>query len=241
MIITTVKKILFGVILTSSVVSYAQVGINTDTPRTTLHIDHKNPRNPDSSTGILVPRVTRNPTRGNENGQLIYNTTNNTFYFWNGRTWLPISSQTTNNANLNSKFADSRQSTVLSMTNSSVETLVPGASIEFTLDGTKPVQFYSTVNFAGTSSAFSPLFKLKLTNLSKSSNNVEIIDQASNTFLSDGISKYYGNLSLMTIKSLAAGRYKVEVVAFFNNCCNYDFNYNVGGADTPVSILIQYP
>lgn len=237
-----INKFFFGMALTSSMMGFAQVGINTDEPRATLQIDVNNPQNPDSSAGIIIPRVSQNPNRGNENGQLIYNTTDSIFYFWNGMTWLPISSQTTNNnnVNLNYKFADSRQSAAISMTNSSLETLVPGASVEFTLDGAKPVQIYSTVNFAGTSSAFSPLFKLKLTHVSNG-NRVEMIDQASNTFLSDGISKYYGNLSLMTIKNLTAGKYKVEVVAFFNNCCNYDFNYSVGGADTPVSVLIQYP
>lgn len=237
---TTIKKILYGVILTSSMMSFAQVGINTENPRATLQIDVKNTTSPDSSTGILIPRVSSNPAQGNENGQLIYNTTDNAFYFWNGTSWLPISSQSTiTNSNLNYKYADSRQSSAIEINNSSSETPVSGTAIEFTLNGEKPVQFHSTVNFSGTSSAFAPLFKLKITNITNSA--VEVIDQVSNTFLSDGISKYYGNLSLMTIKNLSAGKYKVEVIAYFNNCCNLDFIYNVGGSDTPVSLLIQYP
>lgn len=240
--VTIIKKILYGVILTSSMVSFAQVGINTENPRATLQIDVKNTTNPDASTGILIPRVSSNPAQGNENGQLIYNTTSNAFYFWNGTNWLPISSQSTiTNSNLNYKYADSRQSNAIEISNSSPETPISGATIEFTLDGEKPVQFHSTVNFSGTSSAFVPLFKLKLTSLSSGNNTEEIIDQVSNTFLSDGISTYYGNLSLMTIKSLPAGTYKAEVIAYFNNCCDFDFVYNVGGNNTPVSLLIQYP
>lgn len=238
--ITIIKKILYGVILTSSMVSFAQVGINTENPRTTLQIDVKNTTNPDASTGILIPRVSSNPAQGNENGQLIYNTTDNAFYFWNGVSWLPISSQSTiTNSNLNYKYADSRQSNAIEISNSSSEAPISGTTINFTLNKEEPVQFHSTINFSGTSSAFVPLFKLKITNTAN--NTEEIIDQVSNTFLSDGISTYYGNLSLMTIKSLPAGTYKVEVIAYFNNCCNFDFVYNVGGNNTPVSLLIQYP
>lgn len=230
-----IRKIYFGALLIS-VMGFAQVGINTEEPQVTLQID-ANSKEDASKTGILIPRVENNPATGKANGQLIYNTTNNQFYYWNGTTWLPITSNT--NSALNSQFADSRASSVITMNNSSTETPITGASLNFTLDGEKSVQFYSTVNFAGVSSAFAPLFKLKLTNTV--TNMVEIIDQASNTFLSDGLSTYYGNLPLMTIKKLVAGTYKVEVIAYYNTCCNYDFTYKVGGNDTPVSLLIQYP
>lgn len=185
----------------------------------------------------FLSRVDVNPERGRANGQLIYNRTNNQFYYWNGTTWLPITSNT--NSALNSQFVDTRASSVITMSNSSTETPITGASLNFTLDSEKSVQFYSTVNFAGVSSAFAPLFKLKLTNTA--TNAAEIIDQASNTFLSDGLSTYYGNLPLMTIKKLPAGTYKAEIIAYYNTCCNYDFTYKVGGNDTPVSLLIQYP
>lgn len=230
-----IKKIYLGALFISAMGS-AQVGINTDQPQVTLQID-KNEKEDASKTGILIPRVDVNPERGNANGQLIYNTTNNQFYYWNGTTWLPITSNT--NSALNSQFVDSRASSVITMSNSSTETPITGASLNFTLDSEKSVQFYSTVNFAGVSSAFAPLFKLKLTNTA--TNAAEIIDQASNTFLSDGLSTYYGNLPLMTIKKLPAGTYKAEIIAYYNTCCNYDFTYKVGGNDTPVSLLIQYP
>lgn len=230
-----IKKIYFGALFISAMGS-AQVGINTDQPQVTLQID-ANTEEDKSKAGILIPRVDTNPERGNANGQLIYNTTNNQFYYWNGTTWLPITSNT--NSALNSQFVDSRASSVITMSNSSTETPITGASLNFTLDSEKSVQFYSTVNFAGVSSAFAPLFKLKLTNTA--TNAAEIIDQASNTFLSDGLSTYYGNLPLMTIKKLPAGTYKAEIIAYYNTCCNYDFTYKVGGNDTPVSLLIQYP
>lgn len=230
-----IKKIYFGALFISAMGS-AQVGINTDQPQVTLQID-KNEKEDASKTGILIPRVDVNPERGRANGQLIYNRTNNQFYYWNGTTWLPITSNT--NSALNSQFVDSRASSVITMSNSSTETPITGASLNFTLDSEKSVQFYSTVNFAGVSSAFAPLFKLKLTNTA--TNAAEIIDQASNTFLSDGLSTYYGNLPLMTIKKLPAGTYKAEIIAYYNTCCNYDFTYKVGGNDTPVSLLIQYP
>lgn len=230
-----IKKIYFGALFISAMGS-AQVGINTDQPQVTLQID-KNEKEDASKTGILIPRVDVNPERGRANGQLIYNRTNNQFYYWNGTTWLPITSNT--NSALNSQFVDTRASSVITMSNSSTETPITGASLNFTLDSEKSVQFYSTVNFAGVSSAFAPLFKLKLTNTA--TNAAEIIDQASNTFLSDGLSTYYGNLPLMTIKKLPAGTYKAEIIAYYNTCCNYDFTYKVGGNDTPVSLLIQYP
>lgn len=230
-----IKKIYFGALFIS-VMGSAQVGINTNQPQVTLQID-ANATEDASKTGILIPRVETNPERGNANGQLIYNTTTSQFYYWNGTAWLPITSN--NNTALNSQFIDSRNSAVITMSNASAETLITGTSLNFTLDSEKSVQFNSTVNFAGVSSAFAPLFKLKLTNTA--TNAEEIIDQASNTFLSDGLSTYYGNLQLMTIKKLAAGTYKAEIIAYYNTCCNYDFTYKVGGNDTPVSLLIQYP
>lgn len=239
-----IKKIYFGALFLSAMAS-AQVGINTDDPKVTLQID-ANTQQDASKTGILIPRVTQNPANGQANGQLIYNTTDYQFYYWNGTKWLPISNSivNNNNAQLNAKFVDSRTSTEVTMNNTSPETLVTGVSLEFTLDSEKSVQFYSTVNFAGVSSSFAPLFKLKLTKLEGNTNasaTGDVIDQASNTFLSDGISTYYGNLPLMTIKKLSAGKYKAEVFAYYNTCCNYDFTYKVGGSNTPVSLLIQYP
>lgn len=215
---------------------FAQVGINTENPQVTLHINAKNPQNPDSSAGILIPRVEVNPASGNEKGQLIFNSTENDFYYWDGESWLPLGN--TLSPKNKSYFADTKNTEKITMENSSPETIIPNAKIEFTLTKEQKIQFTSTVNFRGRSSAFSPLFKLKLTN--KTTGEEEIIDKASNTFLSDGITDYYGNLQLFSLKNLPAGDYKVEVIAYYNDCCNFGFNYQVGGADTPVTILVKY-
>ncbi|MBT0534464.1 hypothetical protein J5300_08660 [Riemerella anatipestifer] len=236
------KKHLFSLFLiTASTVAYSQVGINTENPKATLDIVTKNPDAPDSSTGILVPRVSQNPASGNEKGQLIFNTSENTFFFWDDNSWLPIvqGSTTDNSAVQNyAYFTDTRSSHTISITKGSTETSIPNTVVQFTINENKQVQFNGTINFKGRSSAFAPLFKLKLTNTS--TNTTEIIDRASNTFLSDGITDYYGNMQLLTIKELPAGNYTAEIVATYNDCCNFNFTYDVGGNDTPVSLLVQY-
>ncbi|MDY3364042.1 hypothetical protein JSO61_005000 [Riemerella anatipestifer] len=236
------KKYAFSLFLISiSTVAYSQVGINTPYPKATLDIVTKNPDAPDSSTGILVPRVSQNPTSGNEKGQLIFNTQENAFFFWNGASWVPISQGSTTNSSAAQNYAyfkDTRSSNVISITQGSAETVIPNTTVQFTLNESRQVQFNGTVNFKGRSSAFAPLFKLKLTNTS--ANTTEIIDKASNTFLSDGITDYYGNMQLLTIKELPAGSYTAEIIATYNDCCNFNFTYEVGGNDTPVSLLVQY-
>lgn len=227
-------QLLFLMVVT---IGYAQVGINNTNPQTTLQIDAINPNKPDSSTGILVPRVSQNPTSGNEKGQLIFNTTDDQFYFWDGAKWQPIGQSVTVPQG-KAYFTDTRSSTNITIDNNSVETVIPDTEINFTLTAEEKVQFNSTVNFLGRSSAFAPLFKLKVTN--KDTNTSEIIDKASNTFLSDGISDYYGNLQLLALKKFPAGNYKVGIIAYYNNCCDFNFQYKVGGIDTPVSLLVQY-
>ncbi|MGP6559830.1 hypothetical protein ACT4R9_10220 [Ornithobacterium rhinotracheale] len=216
----------------------AQVGINTERPKATLDVVVKDPDNPETSAGVLVPRVSKNPESGNDKGQLIFNTTNNQFYFWDGAKWAPIVSNTGTTMAGTSYFTDTKDSMPITLDQNSSETLVPQTAIEFSLAREQEVQFTSTVNFKGRSAAFAPLFKLKLTKTDTSTE--EIIDKASNTFLSDGIADYYGNLQLLSIKKLPAGSYKAEIVAYYNNCCNFNFIYEVGGTETPVSLLIQY-
>ncbi|MDY3339234.1 hypothetical protein JSO54_08035 [Riemerella anatipestifer] len=232
------KKYAFSLFLISiSTVAYSQVGINTPYPKATLDIVTKNPDAPDSSAGILVPRVSQNPTSGNEKGQLIFNTQENAFFFWNGASWVSIS-QGNPAAQNYAYFKDTRSSSSISVTQGSVETTIPNTIVQFTLNESRQVQFNGTINFKGRSSAFAPLFKLKLTKTAD--NTSEIIDKASNTFLSDGITDYYGNMQLLTIKELPAGSYTAEIVATYNDCCNFNFTYEVGGSDTPVSLLVQY-
>lgn len=236
------KQTLFSILLSSvSLSAYSQVGINTNDPRATLHIVPKDSDNPDSSAGILIPGVSKNPVKGNEKGQLIFNTTENRFLFWDGASWVPISQGGTSAspaAQNHAYFTDTRSTSAITVNQNSSESLIPNTAVEFTLNAQTNVQFSATINFKGRSSAFAPLFILKLTNTADSTS--EIIDKASNTFLSDGITDYYGNMQLLAIKQLPAGSYKAEIVATYNTCCNFNFTYEVGGSDTPVSLLVQY-
>ncbi|MDY3525310.1 hypothetical protein PG310_06380 [Riemerella anatipestifer] len=237
------KKHLFSLFLiTTSTAAFSQVGINTENPKATLDIVTKNPDSPDSSAGILIPRVSQNPNSGNEKGQLIFNTTENRFLFWDGASsWVPISQggpSASPAAQNYAYFTDTRSSSVISVTQGSAETVIPSTTVQFTLNESRQVQFNGTVNFKGRSSAFAPLFILKLTKIADSTS--EILDKASNTFLSDGITDYYGNMQLLAIKQLPAGSYKAEIIATYNTCCNFNFTYEVGGSDTPVSLLVQY-
>lgn len=236
------KQTLFSILLSSvSLSAYSQVGINIDKPQATLDIVVKNPNAPDSSAGILIPRVSQNPEKGNEKGQLIFNTTENRFLFWGGASWVPISQGGTSAspaAQNHAYFTDTRSASAITVNQNSSESLIPNTAVEFTLNAQTNVQFSATINFKGRSSAFAPLFILKLTNTADSTS--EIIDKASNTFLSDGITDYYGNMQLLAIKQLPAGSYKAEIIATYNTCCNFNFTYEVGGSDTPVSLLVQY-
>lgn len=236
------KQTLFSILLSSvSLSAYSQVGINQPNPRATLDIVAKDSDKPDSSAGILIPRVSQNPAKGNEKGQLIFNTTENRFLFWDGASWVPISQGGTSAspaAQNHAYFTDTRSTSAITVNQNSSESLIPNTAVEFTLNAQTNVQFSATVNFKGRSSAFAPLFILKLTNTADSTS--EIIDKASNTFLSDGITDYYGNMQLLAIKQLPAGSYKAEIVATYNTCCNFNFTYEVGGSDTPVSLLVQY-
>lgn len=242
-----IKKFFYTFTLISAF-SFAQVGINTEDPKATLHINGNNSNNPDASTGIIIPRVTNNPSSGNEKGQLIFNITDNKFYFWDGSQWAPISSSSggvTNtiiNSSLNGKFADSRGHNPITVTQTDrAEKVIPITNLTFNLSKRTAVSFFSTVSFKGTSSAFSPLFKLKISKTGGGSiTGGELIDQTTNTFLSDGISQIMGSLPLMGIKELDPGTYEISVTAYYNSCCSFDFTYSTGGNDTPVSVLVQY-
>lgn len=132
----------------------AQVGINTEQPKATLDVVVKDPDNPETSAGVLVPRVSKNPESGNEKGQLIFNTTSNKFYFWDGAKWSPIVSAETTTGT--SYFTDTKAGTSITVDQNASETLVPQITIVFSLAKEQEVQFTSTVNFKGKSSAFAP-------------------------------------------------------------------------------------
>lgn len=88
---------------------YAQVGINTEAPKATLHIEGNSKTAPSGVDGILIPKIknfpTTNPTtkgvlvfvQGNENmiqdpndaARKIQEYPDN-FYFWEGTKWIPF-------------------------------------------------------------------------------------------------------------------------------------------------------
>ncbi len=108
------KKYILSLVLCSGLAafSYAQVGINTTSPESTLDIRGKNHLGAVTSTdGILVPRVNDLTTNGSVNGQLVYliadaGSFTKGFYYWNGSAWTGFSGgasagDTTNDAWVN--------------------------------------------------------------------------------------------------------------------------------------------
>ena len=86
------KSLSFAWIL-SSIISYAQeghVGINTDTPKATLHVESK-VTSPTSPQGIIPPHATSSEIAswtGMVRGTLVYNTTTNCIEVYNGSDWI---------------------------------------------------------------------------------------------------------------------------------------------------------
>jgi hypothetical protein len=86
------KSLSFAWIL-SSIISYAQeghVGINTDTPKATLHVESK-VTSPTSPQGIIPPHATSleiDSWTGMVRGTLVYNTTTNCIEVYNGSDWI---------------------------------------------------------------------------------------------------------------------------------------------------------
>ena len=103
------KKLIFIAILIVSTTTTAQVGINTTDPQSTLDITAKNTGTPESTDGILIPRISNFPTTNpgtNQQSMLVYLTTNRTniningtpqdydlgFYYWDNTVtnWIPF-------------------------------------------------------------------------------------------------------------------------------------------------------
>lgn len=90
-----IRKKLFLSLIFCSIFTSAQVGINTDQPKATLHIESLEENNIGGKTGILIPRVKNfpdvNPVRL---GQLLFLNNNDSlddgFYYWDGNVWIPF-------------------------------------------------------------------------------------------------------------------------------------------------------
>lgn len=99
--LSTEKLICFSTVCAFSlfinVATYAQVGINTTNPNATLDITSSNQATPSASDGLLIPKVDNfsaiNPSL-DQNGMLVFRTSDNIFYYWDHSTtsWIPLDS-----------------------------------------------------------------------------------------------------------------------------------------------------
>ncbi|MCB9202125.1 MAG: hypothetical protein H6604_03620 [Flavobacteriales bacterium] len=92
------KSFILGIALVGATASsYAQVGVGTDTPESTLDVRATNHLGAVTGTdGVLAPRVNDLTTAGTVNGQLVYLIADvasftKGFHYWNGSAWTPIS------------------------------------------------------------------------------------------------------------------------------------------------------
>lgn len=76
---------------------FSQVGINTDSPQSTLDVRGVNHNGAvTANDGVLVPRVSSLSVSGSQNGQLVYligdvgSTYKGGFHYWDGSVWTPI-------------------------------------------------------------------------------------------------------------------------------------------------------
>ncbi|MEK8179230.1 tail fiber domain-containing protein [Flavobacterium buctense] len=95
-----IKKIILLLLIVLGSESWAQVGINTTTPKAQLEIKSTNEATPANTDGLLIPKINAFPVTNptvDQQGMLVYLTTTigaNTpgFYYWNNPTtaWLPV-------------------------------------------------------------------------------------------------------------------------------------------------------
>lgn len=87
------KFLLYAILIFSSFSAKAQVGIGTTDPQAILDIRDPSPSSPTGAAGIAIPQVDVLPSSGNRGGQLVYLTTNNLYYYFNGTSWNPLRTQ----------------------------------------------------------------------------------------------------------------------------------------------------
>lgn len=81
------KQILF-LLFVMPVIGFCQLGIGTNLPQATLDVRETNPAVPTASAGIAFPQVAVLPPAGHRAGQMVYLTTDNQLYFFNGSSWV---------------------------------------------------------------------------------------------------------------------------------------------------------
>lgn len=87
------KKNYFLFLIFCSLFAEAQIGIGTTSPQATLDVREANPASPTIQAGIAIPQVSVLPASGNRAGQLIFLTTNNLYYYFDGVSWKALTSQ----------------------------------------------------------------------------------------------------------------------------------------------------
>jgi hypothetical protein len=83
-------KFFLSILIFSSLVARAQVGIGTTDPQATLDVREADPAFPTLGAGIAIPQVSVLPSSGNRAGQLIYLTTSNLYYYYDGSSWKAL-------------------------------------------------------------------------------------------------------------------------------------------------------
>ena len=132
------KKYILTIMLFSlGFAGYAQVGIGTATPTTTLHVVESDSFS--STTGITIPVVTEDMTTtttdGTEVSQLVYSTNASStgYYYWNGTAWKALMPNSLS-------YLAAQTSTSLTITDSNDIIEFTGTSLAtWTLPGNVPV------------------------------------------------------------------------------------------------------
>lgn len=87
------KTFFCSILIISAAWANAQIGIGTTNPMATLDVRVTNPAAPNADAGIAIPQVTTLPSSGNRAGQLIYLTTTNSYYYYDGSSWNALATQ----------------------------------------------------------------------------------------------------------------------------------------------------
>lgn len=92
-----INKTLFTTALLTNLpmIAFSQVGINTEDPKTSLHIEASSKTNPATTDGILIPKFKNFPeVNPDVRGMLAFlegnETQENNFYFFDGEKWVPF-------------------------------------------------------------------------------------------------------------------------------------------------------
>ena len=131
------KKYILTIMLFSlGFAGYAQVGIGTASPTTTLHVVESGSFS--STTGITIPVVTEDMTTtttdGTEPSQLVYSTNASStgYYYWNGTAWtalVPADAARTVKQTSDSSYNVSTTDDIIEYTNSSAANFVLPAGV----------------------------------------------------------------------------------------------------------------